>query len=306
MFTSNVKLRGAEPSEGIEPTLEQVSAIHQVIPADLVPFADFSLFGPLSKRLLAQTQLSPSGPSCATTPGNGRNCLDHPPLCFGGPLSGSAVLRFCCWTWHLLRSWTTTEKWSGASHSCTTILHNDACFVVYIADVPVRSEQFERLRERAERDHAALGAAGSTSNYDPAEPWGTVYAMSVADKEWWNEILHRHAVLYLARLKSAATAAEDGNAQPAPERSGRTSPGAGTPERSRGSRKHPRQSQESSGSNTPAGCPRSTSECPGLQACLCKALGHGMQSCSSSGTGTPPPPPPPTEEGQGDGTERAG
>ena len=53
----------------------------------------------------------------------------------------------------------------GSSQHCTTTLW----FVVYSA----RSEQFERLRGRAERDHAAVGAAGSTSNYDSAKPWRT-------------------------------------------------------------------------------------------------------------------------------------
>ena len=42
MFTDYIRLRGADPSEDIEPTLEQVSAIHQVITADVLPFADFS------------------------------------------------------------------------------------------------------------------------------------------------------------------------------------------------------------------------------------------------------------------------
>ena len=51
-FTSYVKLRAAEPSEDIEPTLEQVSAVHQIITADLVPFADFALVDPHGKRLL--------------------------------------------------------------------------------------------------------------------------------------------------------------------------------------------------------------------------------------------------------------
>ena len=60
----------------------------------------------------------------------------------------------------------------------------------------------------------------------------------------------------------------------------------------------------------PAGCPRSTSECPGLHACnLCKALEHGMQSCSSPGSCTWPLPPPSMwkeEVGQGKGAEGAG
>ena len=47
MFTDYVRQRGAEPSEDIE----QVSATHQVISADMVPFTDVSLIGPHFKRL---------------------------------------------------------------------------------------------------------------------------------------------------------------------------------------------------------------------------------------------------------------
>ena len=46
MFTSYVELRGAEPSEDIERTLEKVSAVHQVSTAVLVQFADCALFPP--------------------------------------------------------------------------------------------------------------------------------------------------------------------------------------------------------------------------------------------------------------------
>ena len=51
MFTDYVRQRGAEPSEDIEPTLEQVSATRQIISADMVPFPDVSLIGPHGKRL---------------------------------------------------------------------------------------------------------------------------------------------------------------------------------------------------------------------------------------------------------------
>ena len=94
--------------------------------------------------------------------------------------------------------------------------------------------------------------------------------MAVADTEWWNENLHRPAILYLTRIKLAATVVEDGTAQLALERSvARTGTGKGARDRLRGSRKQPRKSQESSGPvyslterkfcdefNTTAGCPR--------------------------------------------------
>ena len=56
MFTSFVKLRGAEPSEDIEPTLDQVSAIHLVITADVVPSC-----GVLVVRSAWQETVAPSG-----------------------------------------------------------------------------------------------------------------------------------------------------------------------------------------------------------------------------------------------------
>ena len=44
--------RGAEPSEDVEPTTEQISAVAQVIAADLTPYADFAILGPHGKRML--------------------------------------------------------------------------------------------------------------------------------------------------------------------------------------------------------------------------------------------------------------
>ena len=93
-------------------------------------------------------------------------------------------------------------------------LYDDAWFVVYSAYVRMRSEQFELLRRKSERDHATAGTAGGASDYDPAKPWRTVFAMAVANEEWWNENLHRRALFFLTRIKSASTAVEDGTAPP--------------------------------------------------------------------------------------------
>ena len=48
------KKRGAEPSPEIEPTIEQISAMAQVVGADLVPYACFSLLGPHGRRMLTK------------------------------------------------------------------------------------------------------------------------------------------------------------------------------------------------------------------------------------------------------------
>ena len=85
-----------------------------------------------------------------------------------------------------LRSWTTTDRLSRLSHTCTTTIGS----TFTNADVRMRSEQFERLRRRAERDHAAVGSAGSTSKYDPTKPWAQCGKVGTCT--------HRHPPLYLA------------------------------------------------------------------------------------------------------------
>ena len=177
-------------------TLDQVSAIHQVITSHTA--RDCCTSAPASV-----------GPPCPTVAGRGRSYLDRPPWHIGGPLFSRSTALLDLAPLEILDNF----RESVRSH---TSLYDGAWFVVDNADVRMRSELFKRLRRRAERDHADVGSAGSTSNYDPAKPWGT---LAVADTEWWNENLHRPAILYLTRIKSAA-AVEDGTAQPALERSG--------------------------------------------------------------------------------------
>ena len=50
-----------------------------------------------------------------------------------------------------------------------SFFYDDARLVVHNTDVRMRSEQVEPLRQGAERDHAAVGSACSTSNYDLAK-----------------------------------------------------------------------------------------------------------------------------------------
>ena len=57
--------------------------------------------------------------SCPTTLGSGRNDPDRHPVSSDGPLSRSTTLRACCRERHSQRSWTTTERWSGATHLST-------------------------------------------------------------------------------------------------------------------------------------------------------------------------------------------
>ena len=100
MFNTNVKLRG-EVFWRTSNRLCYKSALSTRV--GVVPFADFALFGPHGNRHLNNITYL-------------KNYLDH---------SGS--LRVCRTTLLLLgavpsRSWTTTERWSGARQFCTRML----------------------------------------------------------------------------------------------------------------------------------------------------------------------------------------
>ena len=209
MFTDYVRLRGATPSEDIEPTLEQVSAIHQVITADVVPFADFSYFGPHGKRLphkltYVNWTFLPDG-SWQRKEVPGRPSLEFWWASFR--VYRAALRALDAGPPKILDN----DGEMARGHST---LYSGAWFVVFNADVLLRSEQFERLRRKAERDHAAAWTSGGASDYDPVKPCRTMFAMAVANEEWWNENLHRPTMFYLTRIKSASTVVEDGTAPP--------------------------------------------------------------------------------------------
>ena len=52
LFAAYRTARGEFPSEEIEPTEEQISAVHQLINTGCPPYVDFSIFGPYGRRLL--------------------------------------------------------------------------------------------------------------------------------------------------------------------------------------------------------------------------------------------------------------
>ena len=165
----------------------------------------------LMVRGCCANSMTSTGPSCLTALGNGRNCPDPLPSIF-------RWASFRVYRSTLLAPDAAPPKildGGGEMVRSHSTLNDDAWFVVYNVDVRMRSEQFERLRRKAERDHAAAGTVGGVSDYDPAKPWETVFAMAVANEEWWNENLHRPAMLYLTRIMSASTAVEDGSAPPA-------------------------------------------------------------------------------------------
>jgi len=58
MYVDYCTVRGDHPHEDIEPTDEQLSALHQLIVSGSAPYADFSIWGPHGRRMLKRMVLS--------------------------------------------------------------------------------------------------------------------------------------------------------------------------------------------------------------------------------------------------------
>ena len=201
--------RGAEPAEDVEPTVEQISAVAQVVGADLAPYGDFSILGPHGRRLAGKLNFlawtfQPDGTWH-------RKELPGPPS-FEHWWSSFRVLR----TIFLLLDVAPPElldNYGELIRSFHLQYGAEAWFIIYTADIRMRSEHFDRLRRYAERDHDAAVLAGSPLSFNPAKPWHATFKAALADKLWWDENLHRPAILFLTRVKTASESVTDGTVQ---------------------------------------------------------------------------------------------
>jgi hypothetical protein len=306
LFNNYATLRGAEPSEDVEPTVEQVSAFAQLLAADMVPYADFSLFGPHGRRLLQKlSYLSWTFQPDGTWH---RKELPGPPT-FEHWWSSFRVLRVA----YLLLDVAPPElldNYGEMLRGFSTLYGAQAWFIVYSADVRMRSEQFDRVRRYAERDHDKAVQEGITTHFDPSKPWHTIFRAAIEDKLWWDENLHRPAVLFLTKVKSAPETINDGTVQQLEggEHSGHLRQRSRSRRRLQGTSDRGHRRGSGGGTytkkghrfcdafNTPAGC--SLPGCEDFHGCKkCKRTGHGIHQCNMEKVNsvrlTPAPPMPP-------------
>jgi len=290
MYDKYVSTRGAEPSEDIDPTTEQLSAVKQILDAGLAPYVDFALFGPYGKRFLAKLSMVawsylPNGQWL-------RRDLPGPPT-FEYWWSSFRVLR----TTFLLLGAVETElldNYGELVRGFHNTYGHEAWFIIYMADVRMRNEHFDRIRRHVERQHDREELAGIKSDFDVSRPWNTVFAKAVADKDWWGDNLHRDAMLYLGRIRTAAQITDDGTAQPALDHhrgSGHVGnlDGKGRRDRSRSNPGKANKSKKKKNKategicglyNSAKGCRRT--DCNREHACnFCKKPGHSKLNCYS-------------------------
>ena len=180
---------GAEPHPDVEPSADQISALQQLLLANAVPYADFAVFGPYGLRMLRRLVF-------VSWFFDGEN-WKHREL--PGPPDYNAWHR--CWKVYrcallLLKqvSIARLDEYGEFIRSMHERYGSRCWWLVYQADVRMRSEHFERIRRRLE--------AKPEHGYSTANPWNAVFAAAVRDSDFWTSEVKEQATLFLSTGKS--------------------------------------------------------------------------------------------------------
>ena len=173
MFTAYRTDRGEFPHEDHEPTADQLAAVAQLVRAGVPPYVDFSVFGPHGKRMLKKIHLVANyyEPSDGTWR---RVELPGPP---DFEVWWKCWLVFRCTMLLLQASKPEPLDLYGELMRTMSQTYGPSCwFLIYQADVRMRSEELERIRRRA------------ASEAHPAEfrfNWGDIFLIAVRSREFW-------------------------------------------------------------------------------------------------------------------------
>ena len=166
--------------------------------ADVVPYADFGVFGPRGARfakIVKYTAQIWDPATCTFTPKEfkGPRTLDEwrahwrvysfALRCFGA-LDRARLQQYANQIERL--------------HSDYANLPGGGWWIIAVADVRMRSEHMEKLRRKAEQAYASNPGSG----FDPALPWDWVFALAARDRDFWAAHVKDRAGQYMHHLKS--------------------------------------------------------------------------------------------------------
>ena len=233
-YSNYALTRGDLPHQDIEPTDEQLSAIHQLVTAGDAPYVDFSIFGPHGRRMLKRLTFA----SRTLDPSTGewrRQELPGPP-------------DFPTWwrSWRVFRTALLLLEVSppepldlyGEHIRTLSETYGHHCWsIVYLADVRMRSEEFERTLRRTLLSHEALLSSGlpGLEGFKANRPWGYIFLQSVHSSNhhataFWATEVEKKCLLFQCRIKTDSELTSDGTVAslrhkpPSPARHGGAKP----------------------------------------------------------------------------------
>ena len=181
---------GDQPGAEYDPSPDQLSALRQVVEARAVPYADFSVFGPFGNRRLRRQVYTSYQLNAAT----GEWTKKEQP----GPPGFHEWYQ----TWKTYRcallllnvcDAVRLDAYSEHIRGYLQQFSEEAWFLIYRADVRLRSEQLERIR-RALRQNPQHG-------FTEASPWGACFTAATKDSDFWSKELITPATLWLSTHK---------------------------------------------------------------------------------------------------------
>ena len=202
MFIRFKNLYGKEPGPEHEPTVEQLTGVNDLIQSGANPYVDFAIFGPFGRR--SSRKLTFVSHVFSALTGEWRK-QELP-----GPNSFEDWLK--CWmvyrTTLMLLDITPPEPLVAyAEHvrSLASEFGPSCWFLIYQADVRMRSEEFERLRRRI----IAQNPDATTK-----ETWTYVVATAVDPEDgksntFWQSEVKDKCILYITRTRSARQLTDD-------------------------------------------------------------------------------------------------
>ena len=199
MFARYEEDRGGPPGVEVEPTLEQLSAVKQLVDAGSPPYVDFSLFGPHGRRFMRRLTYIESMYQVSSGTWVRRELPG--PDNFEAWERSWAVFECSCILLRIVAPERLTA-YLGRIRKFVTLYGPSAWPIIYQADVRMRSEQFERLRRQAEIAQDPL--------LEPGRPWNHIFHKAVNDSIFWAEEVQEKAILLLARAAPLGRLTADG------------------------------------------------------------------------------------------------
>ena len=181
---------GDQPGPDYDPTPDQIAALAQVSQAGAVPYADFSIFGPFRHRRLRKQAFTSYTLNAAT--GEWSKKEQPGPPGFHDWYQTWKTYR-CTMLLLGLCDAERLDSYSEHIRNFVTQFGEETWFLIYRADVRMRSEQLERIR-RALRENPAHG-------YTEANPWGACFTAATKDSDFWTRELVTSATLWLSGNK---------------------------------------------------------------------------------------------------------
>ena len=203
---------GIPPDSDEENDSAQLVALKSKLDADVVPYADFAVYRPFGHRLASAKKFQ----AHIWKPTESTFVIKELP----GPPDFREWLR--CWKLYTcgLRTLKAVSQQRMAKYrdkiaeldaKYSNLSGGGGWWLIAMADIRMRSERMERLRQRLEKEDTERRTAGLASNFDQAKPWDSVFLAASVDAEFWDTEVREKAVLYATHIRTRPELEDDGH-----------------------------------------------------------------------------------------------